>query len=95
MPTVPKKRVSLCDVPSGTVLECQVFKPHKADIQIIVVAPSGDYWPIFQALLSDADKIARNAAGDDLPDLPVGWDVTTKEEREARRKAVSNKDPEV
>jgi hypothetical protein len=81
---IPIQPTTLMDIPSGTILQFQVYKPHKGCICIIGVAPNGDYKAVDQWYLHDKDRIDQNAAGETLADLPDGWVVETAQERAER-----------
>jgi len=71
----PKRAVLLREMPSGTVLEWQVYKPHAACLQVIVVAPTGDYYVYREVRYHSEEKVASNRAGEELADPPAGWNV--------------------
>lgn len=72
MPT-PVREISLMDLPSGTVLEVQLLKSHRGHVQMVAVAPNGDYKAIDEWAIYNNALISRNAENENLAALPTGW----------------------
>ena len=69
----PITEASLMDIPSGTVLEVQVLKPHGGKVQVILVAPDGRYKVLFDWSLNAQNLINQNMKGEKLKPIPPNW----------------------
>jgi len=66
---------SLLDIPDGTVLEIQNFKPHAGKVQIIAVAPDGRYKVLFDWTLNAQSLIDQNMQNEKLKPIPKNHPV--------------------
>lgn len=85
MPFIPLTETSILDIPSGTVLETQVYKPHAASAQIIAVAADGRYKVLHEWMLMVDDLIERNKDGETLGAVPASVTVYTRKAWEAMK----------
>lgn len=72
----PVKETSLLDMPNGTVLEFQVYKPHGGKVQVIAVASNGDYKVLFDYSLNAQPLIDKNMKNENLKPIPKDWPTT-------------------
>jgi len=77
----PKREISLLDVPNGTELKIQVYKPHAGQVMVVAVTEEDEYKVLFQWDLFSKYLVERNEMFDDVRPMPKGWN-----ERHATRR---------
>lgn len=90
--TKPTTETSLLDMPSGTPLEMQVYKPHAACVQVVAVASDGRYKVLHEWTLHVDDLVAQNAAGEQLAAVPEAVAVVSRDDWDARLADVQAKE---
>lgn len=89
---IPKVEASLLDIPSGTVLEMQVRKPHGASIQVIAVAADGRFKVLHEWNLMVDDLVKQNCKGETLAGVPAGSTVYTRAAWDALKASTETKE---